>query len=177
MSLLNTVSPEQANGKVADVYAQVQQGMGRVPGALQMFSPSPDILVQTWEGIGYYRSHPTLSAPLLAMVRMLVSQENDCEYCVGFNAGMLINVCGLTAEQVAATKKDPASAPLGEKDRAMLLFILKATRDSQAVNREDVERLKALGWTDRDLMDGVVHGARNMAVDVVFNTFKIDKDF
>jgi hypothetical protein len=42
---------------------------------------------------------------------MLVSQENACDYCVGFNAAMLINVANQTPEQVAETKRNPTLAP------------------------------------------------------------------
>lgn len=34
-----------------------------------------------------------------------------------------------------------------------------------------------MGWTDSDLIDAVAHGARNTAVDILFNTFKIERDF
>ena len=177
MPIVHTVSPDKANGKVAAVYREIERSFGRVPNAIQMYSASPEILEQQWQSIQYYLQHPRLSAPLLAMVRMLVSQENQCEYCVGFNAAMLINVCGLTPEQVAATKRDPSKAPLEEKDKAMLLLVLKSIKAPLTVTRQDVERLVKLGWTEGDIVDAVSHGARNMAVDVIFNTFKIENDF
>ena len=40
----------------------------------------------------------------------------------------------------------------------------------------DIDSLKLLGWAESDILDAVVHGARNMAADIVFNTFKIDND-
>jgi uncharacterized peroxidase-related enzyme len=177
MSIISTVTPEQASGKVAEVYGQIQQMMGRVPNAFQLYSSSPVLLEQQMQQITYYRQHPTLSFPLLAMVRMLVSQHNDCPYCVGFNEGMLMQMAGLTPEQVAATKSNPADAPLPEKDKAMLQFVLKATKTPKMAEKSDLDQLRALGWSDGDIMDAVYHGARNVAVDIVFNAFKIDNDF
>ena len=177
MSIISTVVPEQAEGKVAEVYGQIQQMMGRVPNAFQMYSSSPVLLEQQLQQIAYYMQHPTLSFPLLAMVRMLVSQRNDCQYCVGFNEGMLIQMAGLTPEQVAATRRNPADAPLPDKDKAMLLFVLKATQTPKTVEKSDLDPLRALGWSDGDIMDAAHHGARNVAVDIVFNAFKIDNDF
>jgi AhpD family alkylhydroperoxidase len=105
MSIISTVTPEQASGKVAEVYGQIQQMMGRVPKAFQLYSSSPVLLEQGMQQIAYYMQHPTLSFPLLAMVRMLVSQHNDCQYCVGFNESMLMQMAGLAPEQVAATRQ------------------------------------------------------------------------
>ena len=177
MSIISTVAPEQASGKVAEAYGQIQQMMGRVPNAFQLYSSSPILLEQQMQQIAYYRQHPTLSFPLLAMVRMLVSQHNDCKYCVGFNESMLMDMAGLTPEQVAATRRNPADAPLPEKEKAMLLLVLKATKTPRMVEKTDLDQLRALGWGDGDIMDAVYHGARNVAVDIVFNAFKIDNDF
>lgn len=177
MSIISTVIPEQASGKVAEVYGKIQQMTGRVPNAFQLYSSSPVLLEQQMQQIAYYMQHPTLSFPLLAMVRMLVSQHNDCQYCVGFNEGMLMQMAGLTPEQVAATRSNPADAPLPDKDKAMLLFVLKATKTPKIVEKSDLDQLRALGWSDGDIMDAVYHGARNVAVDIVFNAFKIDNDF
>ena len=177
MTMIQTISPEQASGKVAHIYGQIEQVMGRVPNAMQMYSSSPDLLEQQWQQIGYYMQHPTLSFPLLALIRMLVSQENQCEYCVGFNEGMLINVAGFTPDQVTAAKRNPDDAPISEKEMVMLRFVLNATKHAKSVKSGDLDTLRDAGWKDGEIMDALHHGARNIAVDVVFNALKIDKDF
>lgn len=177
MSIIATTVPEQATGQVAEIYAQMQQAMGRVPNAMQLYSASPAMLAMQWQYLGYNFQHPTLGFPLLATLRMLVSQDHECEYCIGFNEAMLIERAGFTAEQTAATKRDPAAAPLPAKDKAMLLFVLKATRTPKAVTPADLDAVRALGWSDRDIFDAVNHGARNIASDILFNTFKIENDF
>ncbi|MHB8254568.1 MAG: carboxymuconolactone decarboxylase family protein [Acidiferrobacter sp.] len=177
MTLVATQNPDIATGPVADTYAEIAKLFGRVPNALQIYSSSPALLAQQWDTVRYYRNHPTLSAALLATVRMLVSQANDCEYCVGFNEALLINACGQTPEQVAATKAQPEAAPLPPKDKAMLLLVLKAMAAPHTVVARDLDNLRALGWTDGDMLDAVAHGARNTAVDILFNTFQVERDF
>jgi len=176
MPLIQTVAPAQAQGPVAEVYRQAEAILGRVPNAFQMYSGSPSVLETQWGQIAYFMRHPTLSFPLLALTRMLVSQDHRCDYCIDFNSAMLIERAGFTPEQIAATKRDPAAAPLDAKDKAMLLFALKATRTPHQVGAADIAGLKALGWAESDMLDAVVHGARNMAADIVFNTFKIERD-
>lgn len=90
---------------------------------------------------------------------------------------MLIELGGFSAEQIAATLNDPAAAPLNEKDKAMLLFVLKGTKDAKSIERGDLDALHALGWNDRDIVDGLYHGARNTAEVIMFDAFKVENDF
>lgn len=177
MSIIATVAPQDATGRTAEIYGEVEQALGRLPNAIRLFSASPAVLENQWQNTGYYFRHPTLGFPLLATIRMLVSLENGCDYCIGFNEALLIGRAGFTPEQTAAAKRNPADAPLGEKDKAMLLFVLKATATPKAVSRADLDALAALGWTEQEMLEAVYHGARNVAVDIMFNTFKVDNDF
>jgi uncharacterized peroxidase-related enzyme len=177
MSIISSIAPQDATGQVAQLYEQVQQALGLVPNAMKLYSASPDVLAMQWQHIGYYFQHPTLSFPLLASIRMLVSRDNDCAYCIGMNEGLLIQRAGFTPEQTAAAKRNAADTPLPEKDKAMLLFVLKATKTPKAITVGDVDALRGIGWSDRDIFDAVNHGARNVAADILFNTFKIENDF
>ncbi len=177
MPLIETVTPEKASGKVAAVYSDINKVFGRVPNAMQMYSASPALLGQQWESMGYYLKHPALSFPLLAAIRMLVSQENNCHYCIGMNGALLIHMGKWTPEQVTATKQDAKAAPLPEKEMALLAFVLKTVAERKPVTRAEIEQLKKLGWSEADVFDAVAHGARNVAVDIIFNTFQIENDF
>lgn len=177
MSIVQTVAPEQARGKVAQVYARMQEAMGRVPNGIRLYSSSPDLMELLAQQNGYYQQHPSLGFSLLAMIRMLVSEQNDCAYCIGMNESLLINRAGYTPEQIAAARRDPADAPLEEKDKAMLLFVLKGARAPKSVGGDDLDRLRALGWSDRDIVDGLYHGARNAAMDIMFDALKVENDF
>ena len=45
------------------------------------------------------------------------------------------------------------------------------------LTREDVETVITHGWTESDVLDAVVHGARNQTADVIINAFKVERDF
>jgi uncharacterized peroxidase-related enzyme len=177
MPLIHTDTPETAQGQVKEIYDQIIKAFGSVPNAFQIYSSSPALLARQWQQIGYYMQHPTLGFNLLAMMRMLISEDTNCEYCVGFNEAMLINMGGLTAEQITVTKKNPQDAPLSDKDKAMLLFVLKATRDAPSVNAADIAALQALGWTDSDILDGLGHGAYMLAGDTILSALRIERDY
>jgi alkylhydroperoxidase family enzyme len=71
---------------------------------------------------------------------------------------------------------DPSQAPLDEKQKALLLFVLKACDNPHSAPGDDLERLRVLGWEDRDILEAVVHGARMVGTNIIFDTFKVDMD-
>jgi alkylhydroperoxidase family enzyme len=177
MALIATQSPETATGEVADVYGQVKARFGVVPTPIQLLSASPIWLRHAQEGMSYYMSHPHIGFAALAAIRMLVSIESKCAYCIDRNASVLINMCDWTADQVAATKASVDGSPLDAKERALVKLAVQAAHDSLSVTAADIDALRALGWTDSDIMDGVNHAARMVALDILFNTFKVERDF
>ncbi|OYY58782.1 MAG: hypothetical protein B7Y50_12215 [Hydrogenophilales bacterium 28-61-11] len=177
MSILQTVTPESATGEVAEIYAQIKQAWGHVPTAIQAFSANPFLLKHQWEYYSSVMQHPTLTFPLTASIRMLVSQAGSCTYCIDMNAGMLMNMAGWTPEQVAATRADFKNSPLTPNEKMLLGLVLKATRDSNSVTALDLQAAREAGWSDGDILDAVNHGARMVAADIIINGFKVERDF
>ncbi len=177
MTLIATVKPEEATGQVAEIYSQIAERMGRVPAAMQVLSLSPPLLAARWAQANYYASNPRLSGALLATVRLLVSEVNDCAYCVEYNAALLVNHFGQTMAQIEATRANPAKAPLPPREVALLVFVMKAHATPHHIGQEDMAALHALDWSDQDVLDVVVHAATNRAVDMLLNVFQVERDF
>ena len=178
MPLITTVAPENATGELAELYAQITAMRGRVSNSAQIFSSSLELIKQQMSFIKYYmQTQKALSMALLACIRTLVSDKNNCQYCVDFNASLLINMLGWTPKEVEAMRANPNDAKLDEKEKAMLLFVLKAVRTPHDVNARDVEHLRNLGYSDGEILDATNHGARMSAIDIIFDAFKIEKDF
>jgi uncharacterized peroxidase-related enzyme len=47
---------------------------------------------------------------------------------------------------------DYANAPISEQDRAMLDYVVQLTRDSTRISRADHERLRAVGFDDKGIL-------------------------
>lgn len=176
MPYIATVPLSEASGELAKTYGQIQAAMGGVPAAFQLGSLSPELVRGQWEFIGYYLKHPTLSGSLLAFLRLSVSKEIHCGYCIGFNGALLVNRYGWTMEQLAAAKNDPNAAPLTENEKALVSYCIDAVRSFGRVDRLRLDSLRRMGWTDRDLLDAVMHAARNLASDIVINTFGLEDE-
>lgn len=174
MPIINIVPPEKAEGQVKENYAFFDP-LGMVPAPYQMYSPSPALQTARKGVMSHFLGHHSLSDGLLALIRMLVAEEMGYHYCVSFNRG-LVRRFGITDDdRLGAVMADPASAPLGDKDKAMLLFVLKAIKTPEAVEQADVQTLRDLGWSDGDMVDAVAHGASMVADGIMFKAFKMDE--
>ncbi len=176
MPLLNEIAPEAAEGEVADLYRDFEKTIGFVPNAFRAMSASPGLLALHWERVRFHFQHPSISGRLGAAIRMLVSKQANCPYCIGINAGILMQQFGMTADDINAMQADPSRAPLDDKEKAMLLFVLKGISDPHSVGESDIAGLRKLGWSDRDILDGLDLGAYQMAMDTLINAFKVENE-
>ena len=177
MPLIKTYETDEATGELKALYDEIIALRGRVGNNAKLSSVSPEVLRQQFDFIKYYMNHPTLSMPLLASIRIFVSSGEECEFCVDFNTGLLINMMGWTLEQVQAMRQDIDKANLPKREIALLKLVVKAVQNAHSVNANDLDELREMQWGDKDILDAVNHGARMLATDILFNTFKIEKDF
>ncbi|MCK9203945.1 MAG: hypothetical protein M0P58_05830 [Bacteroidales bacterium] len=175
MALLKTIEKDQATGHVAEIYEIMTKNMGFIPNAFKVFSASPHILDIQFKNMGYYVRHQTLGGKLLAFIRLLVSEQEKCAYCITMNTGILFQY-GVLPDMIAAIRLDPAKAPLEAKELNMLLFVLKVVKDANSIQKADVDGLRNMGWTDAEILEATYHGATQVAVDMIFNAFQIGMD-
>ncbi|MCB1733610.1 MAG: hypothetical protein H6981_01690 [Gammaproteobacteria bacterium] len=176
MPLIHTVTPENATGQVAETYAQIKAAFGFIPNAIQLDSINPAHMARHWAGIQDAVGHKTLSGELFTTIRLLASEIEHCEYCIGLNAGMLMQMHGRSVEEIAAIKADPAAAPLNAKEKALLVYVTKILKDSNSGTADDIAALHAAGADDREIFDALTHGAGQIASDIILNAFKVDPD-
>lgn len=79
-------------------------------------------------------------------------------------------------EQVEVMKTDMDKANLEKREIALLKLVIKAIRNAHGVNADDLDQLREMKWEDKDIFDAVHHGARMLATDIMFNTFKIENN-
>jgi len=74
-------------------------------------------------------------------------------------------------------KENTANAPLDDKEKALLLFVLKALENPHSVTAEGVENLRELGLSDQQIFDAVNSGATMRAGNILFDAFKVEVDY
>ena len=174
MALIQIVESDKAKGQAKEIYDIMLEMAGVIPAPLQLASASPWMLDMAWQSIQYYSRHPNLGFGLLSSIRYLVAQQYDYVFCTGFNKNLL-KMQGLSDEDIAMMEKDPHEVPLDDKDRAMVAFVMKAVKTSDAVEKQDVDHLHDLGWTDSDILDALAHGTNMIGSSILMKTFKMDQ--
>ena len=58
----------------------------------------------------------------------------------------------LDEELVKALQEDYQTAPISEQERTMLDYVTQLTRDATRISQQDHERLRAVGFDDRGIL-------------------------
>ncbi|MGE0564720.1 MAG: peroxidase-related enzyme [Pseudolabrys sp.] len=97
------------------------------------------------------------------MIAVAVSSQNRCYYCLTAHGAAVRQYSGnpLLGEQIVMNYR---VARIGKRQRAMLDFAVKLTAQPWAVEEGDRERLRRVGFSDRDIWDiSAVAGFFNMS--------------
>lgn len=174
MSLINTVTPERAEGAIKEAYEMFMENIGVIPKPLEMMSASPALFELQLRRIQYLSQHPNLSFALLAHIRYLVAHSLDYPFCTDFNKIMLKKQ-GLTEEDIRAIEADPSKSLLEANENDMLAFVVKAVKTPSAVTAEEIQHLRDVGWDDRDMMDALSQGVSMIDHSIMMEVFQMDQ--
>lgn len=174
MPLIKTYEKNEATGELQEIYEEIIKLRGEVGNNAKLFSSSPELLKQQLEFIKYYANHETLSFQLLASIRICVSNQERCNFCIDFNSALLINKAKWSSEDVENLKNDITSHKLTKEENTLLKFVIDSVKNPHRVDEEIINELKKENWDDKDILDALNHGARMYATDILFNSFKIE---
>ena len=71
-------------------------------------------------------------------------------------------------------EKDPEASLLEENESAMLAFVIKAVKRPGSVTENDIQRLKDLGWEERDMVDALAQGVSMIDHSIMMQAFQMD---
>lgn len=176
-SLLSYISEKESTGVVKNVYDEIKSTWGFVPIVLKQYSLHPSLLRAQWDLYKSLGSNKNFSSKMKTMMRFIIAESNSCNYCIGLNQGMLINMFKMSITEVKALQSDVHSAKLDKKQKAMFLFILQSSKTPHLNNKKDIDNLHQLGWNDKDIFDGVKMGTDMVAGTLLIEALHIQKDY
>lgn len=172
-ALIYPQAPAGEEEKVNAIFKGINEHLGFIPDGLRLLSMSPPLLETMMGNIGYFNMGGTKLSPVLtAMIRYQVSSSEGCSFCIDLNEGFLSNL-GLELDEVRASQNKPETAPLIEKDKALLLFALKAMKNPNDIDESEMMKVKKQGWDDREIFDAVAQAASNKAFNYMLKTFNV----
>ncbi len=143
-----------------DEYAEPVKTLDEgLPGIVAAHTLIPDALYHAFATFGCLMSPDLpLERRQHEMIATVVSLTNGCHYCTESHVEFLRRVT-LDEELVRALRKDLATAPISEPDRAMLEYAIKLTKDATRISPRDHEQLRLVGFDDRAILQITLIGA------------------
>jgi uncharacterized peroxidase-related enzyme len=105
------------------------------------------------------RGPNTLTSAEREMIAALVSSRNDCHFCQASHTAAAAHHQDGDYSVVNAVKRDPETAPVSPKMKALLAIAARVQESGRSVRAEDVDRARQQGATDREIHDTVLIAA------------------
>ncbi|MEH2627487.1 putative peroxidase-related enzyme [Bradyrhizobium sp. AZCC 1719] len=149
---LKTVDETEATGRIAELYAAQKAQSGFVMSATRCWSARPDLLPIYQEFADKIRTGFSLSPRDWRLITFVAAKQVPSTYCSHVYGKQLLADLG-SKEAVMAVRRNFASARLSERDVEMLRYAETVASDASRVTVKDIERLRAVGFTDVQICD------------------------
>jgi uncharacterized peroxidase-related enzyme len=149
---LQTVEEEAATGRVAEIYQAQKAQMGFIMSTAKSFTPRPDLLPIYTDFIDKVRAGFSLGVREWRLITLIAAKHIPSTYCSYVYGKQLVGDLG-SKEAVMAVQKDFRTAGLPGRDVEMLAYAEKITTDASRVSQADIDRLRAVGFTDQQICD------------------------
>src|SRR5689334_6365491 len=157
MTFIETVAADDATGATAELYAAEEEVFGFLPNLVRAFSLRPEVY-GAWKQLnGAVKGGMELRRYELATIA--AARELRSSYCTLAHGSVLIDNGFLDPETLQAVVSDDRDAGLDDVDVAVMDLATKVARDATSVEQADIDRLRSLGLSDRDILDVVLAAA------------------
>jgi uncharacterized peroxidase-related enzyme len=96
---------------------------------------------------GVLRSPASISNTMSELIAAFTSYQNECRFCTQARAAAATELFS-SETFVWSILADGEASPLEAKEKSLLRFTTKITKNLPAVTGEDVEEVRAAGWDD-----------------------------
>ena len=157
-SWIDTIGPEEAEGRLAETYRQIAGPTGQVDNILQVHSLRPHTLAGH---LGLYKavlhhSKNTLGGETLELLGLFVSSWNGCEYCREHHFEGLRRLLN-DDDRAAAIRRtvlaDSWETDFAVRERELLRYAHKLTRCPGQMVPEDLDALRELDLDDGQILE------------------------
>jgi alkylhydroperoxidase AhpD family core domain len=173
MTRLQALDPNEATGRSKELFEGIQGKLGMVPNMMRTMGNSSAVL-EGYLNLSDALGKGTLGGRLGELIALAVAESNSCNYCLSahsFIGEKLVSIDTDTLHMARAGRnKDPKIA-------AALAFAKTLVAKKGRVSADDVETVKAAGYTDGAVGEIVAHVALNIFTNYFNNTANTAIDF
>ena len=156
---IRLVSEENASDETAALYDEIKGGRGDVDDDLdlsklwQLYGNDPELMEHVWHHMRYTYHGGSLPYELKSKISMVVASVMECEGCRYFHESALENI-GIDGDAIENLKQlrieDGGFSP---EETVFMKFAEKATEDPHSITDDDLEALRDLGLSEKELLE------------------------
>ena len=159
MPFIKVIHPDEAEGRLKDIYKKVTGPRGQVDNVLQIHSLRPHTLMGHMSLYKSVLHHPRNSLPkwFLEAIGVLVSLLNDCSYCARHHAAGMKRLLSKDPERYEALHQqlhmDHPGEPFTPAELAALEYARKLTLAPGFVQECDLQPMRDAGLSDGEIFE------------------------
>lgn len=149
---LKTLTEDEATGRIAEIYQAQKAQLGFVMSTARCMTTRLDLLPIYVEFSDRIRVGFSLGLREWRLITFIAAKHVKSTYCSTVYGKQLIADLG-SKEAVMAVQRNFQTAGLSEKDVEMLSYAEKIAIDASEISEADIDRLRAVGFTDQQICD------------------------
>ncbi|AXI56808.1 alkylhydroperoxidase [Sulfitobacter sp. JL08] len=159
MSWIATIPFDTATGKLKTLYQRVTGPDNNVDNIMMLHSLRPHTMEGHMAIYKYVLHHSGNTIPkwFLEVLGVWVSALNTCNYCVEHHFAGMKRLLGddprADAIRAAIEARDVDAVPLDDSQKAAMRYAQMLTQDPAALQKDDIENLRAAGFDDGQILE------------------------
>lgn len=150
MSRLFNQPVAEATGHAAQLYTAIKAAVGLVPNAYANIGSNSPVALETLLNIDGALKKGSLGAKEGEVVKLVVSQAADCDYCLAAHT-LIGKKTGLSKEDILAIRRGTPSSDARMDTLANFTRALISTKGT--VPASAVDKIKAVGFSDAQIVE------------------------
>lgn len=172
MSRLNSVNPETATGRAAELLGAVKANMGAVPNLTKVMANQPAVL-DAFLGLGDALSKGSFDPKTREAIALTVAGANTCDYCASAHSAISQSL-KVEQSEIDLHLKVQSSDP---KLTALLTFANAVVKKQGLVSDDDLATVRDAGYDDGAIAEVTAHVAANIFTNYINHVAQTDIDF
>ena len=156
MAYINLPEFEEMSPQIQERARPILERTGKLGEIFQLMAIREDIYFAT-DGMvqSYLIAKTELPYSTKERIALLISMENHCSMCVDVHKN-IAKMLGMTEVQVQEVIGGVDSINCSDAEKELLQFCIRASKkDNYKILQSDLDRIKALGYSDTQLLEAV----------------------
>ena len=157
MAFIETTSATSADPAAKKLLEADEAGMGYLPNYARLLARRPQVYAAWKELLGAIKAN--MDARRYELVTIAAAQRLRSSYCMLAHSTVMIDALGFEPDTIRDIVADRRTAPIDDAERAVMDLAEQVVADAASVTQTDIERLRAYGLTDAEILDVILAAA------------------